>query len=379
VTDNLPGRQVNDSRGHPDAETIGWLRGSSEALAILRDREDSSRQRALLYAVRLLEQWAGDCNWQMAGFPPSGSSAAQSERQFPLSHDAILQLAYVAMRLHTGGRPPASRAACWHKLAEFVGSYVTPENPILGRMREQALIARVDGGDVSGDIVAGLESALERHLAEDGIDAYMTGIARTNLVGARRRRSLGSDLSDATELAASEAARRAACYGLDHPATLVARSEYVQSLIVQADASPSLTTRRQLARRAFDEANLVRIARDRLYGITSENSTRSRRHIGHALLLLGDLERARICLECALAFEVARTGIDPRLNRGRILLLLARVHDAAGDATAAAELAGQAARILGKHSPESTDYRRTVEIVRKYAHFATPDPAGPTA
>ncbi len=367
MSGNLLDCQAADQWSPTDAEAIGWLHGSAVALAILLDREDGSRQRALLYAMRLLEHWSGRSDWQIAGLPPSGSRLAPAERLFPVTDSAILQLAYVAMRLQTGGKPPASRAASWHKLAEFIAGHVSIGNPELGRMREQALLARVDSGDVPDDVVAGLESALQRHMGEDGTSAYMTGIARTNLVSALRRRSLGSDLADAAELAASEATRRASCYGHDHPVTLVARSEYVRSLLVQADAASDLTTRCQLARKALDEATPVRIARDRLYGIASENSTRSRRHIGHALLLLDDLEKARICLECALVFAVARTGTRQQLNQGLIILLLARVHDTSGETTTAAELAKRAARILSTHAPAGTEYRQAIELTRKYA------------
>jgi tetratricopeptide (TPR) repeat protein len=148
---------------------------------------------------------------------------------------------------------------------------------------------------------------------------------------AYRQRAQGTDLADATALMAEEARTRAGRYGSCHPFTLVARSLHTRSLLVQAEATGDQEQRLALARQALDEVSEVRPVRDRLYGATSATATRSRRYEGHALFLLGDLTRARSCLEQALLFEATRHDNPEWAGWGHTHLLLARVYAALGD------------------------------------------------
>jgi len=153
------------------------------------------------------------------------------------------------MQLYVANLPHALRPQSWARLAAFLGKHVPAAEPRLGRLHEMALNAQVLAGDVSAEVIKDLTRALERHVAEDGQYAYMTGIARTNLAVAHRARAAGTDLAQATALAAEEAVRRTARYGATHPVTLVARSEYVRSLLAQADAAADPQLRHRLAGR----------------------------------------------------------------------------------------------------------------------------------
>jgi hypothetical protein len=345
-------------------ELVAWLRGVTEALSVLTDRTPAERQRAAVFAVTVLAGRVPQADWRTAGLPPVAASQPQDRGQIPIGHEAVLRLAQAAMQLYAQNLPHAQRPQSWARLAAFLSKHVPAADPRLGRLHEMALNAQVLAGDVSDEVIKDLTRALERHGAEDGQDAYMTGIARTNLAVAFRVRAAGIDLAEATTLAAEEAVRRTARYGATHPVTLVARSEYVRSLLAQADAAADRQLRHSLAGQALEEASQVRMARDRLYGFGAPNAIRSRRHEGHALLLLDELDKARGHLQCALAFDT-RSNQQGWHGRGSLLLLLARADAALGELSTARELAKQAKHVLARDAPAGSDYQTASSLLQK--------------
>jgi len=208
---------------------------------------------------------------------------------------------------------------------------------------------------------------LEQHEITDGEDAYGTSTARMSLALAYQTRSAGTDLAEATALTARETTRLTVRYGPAHPAALQARDQWASLLLALADAEPGLAARRDLARQALVEANLTRITWDRLAGVTSQAAIRSRTDAGHALLLLGELDKARVCLECALAFDARRAGAasEQSQSRGRIFGLLARVYAETGDGDQARAAGRRAVRILGRDAPASSHYRQAASLLRE--------------
>jgi ATP/maltotriose-dependent transcriptional regulator MalT len=89
--------------------------------------------------------------------------------------------------------------------------------------------------------------------------------------------------------------------------------------------------------------------------------------LAHALLLLGDLDRARAGLEHVLTFDAARDGHKDLYAIGQTHLLLARVHAAQGDRSQALAHAEQARRILSAQVPNGESAARAREIAATLA------------
>jgi hypothetical protein len=90
------------------------------------------------------------------------------------------------------------------------------------------------------------------------------------------------------------------------------------------------------------------------FSATAANSTLSRRHQGHALLLVGGpdaLRRALACLRYVLASETDRNGNQEWRGSGETHLLLSRVYVAFGDASPALRHAESAQRLLCADAP----------------------------
>lgn len=345
------------------AEAAARLRGAAEALGALRSRRPQGKQKACQYAVALLAGWAGPADWRAAGFSAPPETTAGSQPPVPVGHAATLRLAFIAMLLDCENRRLVECPQRWSRLVDFFAPYVDADDGQLGRLHEHALNASVDAGELSASVVRGLLSALEWHRQRDGDDAYLTGLARANLAVAYRHRGEGTDLADAAALTAKEARARTERYGHSHPVTLVARSLHVRSLLCQAEIAHDEELRLDFAQRAFEEITAVRTARDRLFGVTSLAAIRSRRYEGHALLLLGEPERARSCLDYALAFETARNGNTEWPGSGRTHLLLARVYEALGDVPMALSHARDARRLLSEDAPAGTSLRGTQRLL----------------
>jgi tetratricopeptide (TPR) repeat protein len=268
------------------------------------------------------------------------------------------------MSLRCSGLPAVQRADLWARLAAFFARIVPPGDPRLGRLREKTLNARVNAEDTSRDVVEKLLEAYQRHARTDGRDAYLTSVARANLAIAYCQRGTGTDLAEAVRLCRQEIQTRTDRYGADHPITLVARSLLVRCLLAQAEVTEDQGERLRLAREALGDADRVRAARDRLFGVLSVNATLSRRYQGHALFLLGDTERARACLQYALAFDTARNGNREWRGSGHTHLLLARVHRALGDRQAALTHARNARRLLAADTPAGPSRRAAEALLR---------------
>jgi hypothetical protein len=103
----------------------------------------------------------------------------------------------------------------------------------------------------------------------------------------------------------------------------------------------------------------------RLYGSTSPDTTRSRRHEAVALLLLGEPERARQTLELTLALEAAHGGADRAEALASTRLLLCEVSRALGDMDKALEHAREANRIYGQQNPRGHGARRARRLVEQ--------------
>ena len=332
-------------------ETAGRLRGAAETLSVLKNRGPAEQRRASRYAVALLIREVTPEDWTSAGLPRPGGPSPRPMPSVPVSHHSVLRLAQAAMQLHCAGLRLAERPQRWARLVNFFARRVPAADPQLGRLTEHALNARVDAGDLSSEVVDGLAAAVERHRAADGEDAYLTGLARANLAIAYRQRGTGTDLAKSAALIMAEALARSVRYGPTHPVTLVARSLWTRSLLAQADTTQDQVTRLDLARQALQEIDEVRAARDRLFGVTSRMATRSRRYEGHALLLLGQFERAAACLEYTLAFETARNDNKEWGGSGETHLLLARVYVALANLEEAEEHARDAYRLMSDPIP----------------------------
>jgi tetratricopeptide (TPR) repeat protein len=354
---------VNQGRERETAEAAARLHGMAEALSVLQRRGPAERQRAAEYAAELLAREVQPADWRRAGLP--SSAPAGKTDGVPVNHQAILHLARTAMSLRCSGLPAVQRADLWARLAAFFAQIVPPGDPQFGRLREKALNARINAEDASLDVVDKLLGAYQRHARTEGCDAYLAGLARANLAIAYCQRGAGTDLDEAVRLCRQEIQARIDRYGADHSITLVARSLLVRCLLAQAEVTEDRGGRLRLAREAFDDADRVRAAGDRLFGVLSVTATLSRRYEGHALFLLGDMERARACLQYALAFDTARNGNREWLGSGHTHLLLARVHRALGDWQAALTHAKNACRLLAADTPGGLSRRAAEALLRE--------------
>jgi hypothetical protein len=356
------------------------MHGAAQALGVLSRRGPASRLRAAEYAADLLVRHV-EADWRGLLLPASSNpaTAARPDRAGVLvneSEPAVVHLAIEAMRLRCSTLHAARRPEMWASLAGFFGEILPETDPLLRLMAATVLFSRIHANDVRQEVIDGLLSDYEWRRDTYGPDAYLTSIARTNLATAYRTRGAGADLVTATELCRQEVSARARRYGAGHPFTLVARNMAARCLLAQAESAADQQERRTLAQQAYDEADRARVARDQLYGVTSANSTLSRRYQGHALLLLGDLERARSCLHYALAFETARNDNVEWRGSGLTHLLLARVSIAMGDRAGALEHAASAHRLLAADNPASAACRQASTLLQQ---LGGPDDGGATA
>ena len=351
---------VNQARGRDTAKAAAKLHGMAEALGVLQRRGPADRQQAAEYAAELLARATQPADWRRAGLPALASGGRADG--VPVGHPAILHLARTAMSLRSFDLPAGQRADLWARLAAFFAPVVMPGDPGLSRLREQALNARVDAEDTSPKVVERLLDASRRHVRTEGPGSYLAGLSRTNLAAAYCQRGAGTDLAEAVRLCEQEIQARVDRHGATSPMALVARSLLVRCLLAQAEATSDEDERRRLAREALDDADRVRAAWDRLSGVISVPATLSRRYQGHALFLLGDMERAQACLKCVLAFDTARHGNQDWPGSGPAHLLLARVHRARGDQQAALTHARTACRLLAADTPGGPS-RRAAEVL----------------
>jgi hypothetical protein len=351
---------ADHGQGRDAARAAAKLHGMAEALGVLRHRGPAERRQAAEYAAEVLAREVQPADWRRTGL--SAPAPAGQADGVSVSHQAVLHLASTAMGLRCSGLPAVQRADLWIRLATLFGPVVTPGDPWLSRLRERVLNARVEAEDASPEVVGKLLAVYQRHARTEGRDAYLTSLARLNLANAYCQRGAGADLAEAVRLCGQEIQARAERHGMTHPVTLVARSLHIRCLIAQAEAAKDHDERVRLARAAADDADRVRAARDRLSGVSSVNATLMRRYRGHALLLLGDLERARACLRFALAFDTARNGNQEWRGSGPTHLLLARVHRALGDRAAALAHARTAGRLLAADTPDGPS-RRAAEVL----------------
>lgn len=351
-------------RGAADGERA-WaaarLRGAAEALNVLQRRSPADRRSAARSAVSMLAANVASADWAQAGLPAPPEGDQRGGHLVPLNHRSTVCLARAALGLHCGELRVDDRPVQWDKLVAFFERHLPGTDPDLVRLRERAAGAHVDANDTSPKVFTVLLDALDFHLEADGPDAYLTSIARANLSVAYRQRRADADLGNATLLAKDEVKTRTARYGAHHPVTLVARSLLTLSLLLQAEASADEAERRDLGRQALAEITQVRVARDRLFGVTSPTATSSRRYEARALMLLGQLDRARSCLESALTFENTHNAGQQTQSLGQTHYQLARVHRALGERARAADHARRAGQIFQTHNPAgraASDARR---------------------
>lgn len=333
------------------ARTAARLRGATETLNVSQRRSPADQQRAIRLAMSLLSMYVTAADWTTAGLPQPPAADQRAEYQCPLDHKAVPRLARAAMALYGAELSIDDRPGRWDMLAEFFARQLPESDPELVRLRERAANAHVDADDTAPEVFSDLLNALEYHRTRDGEDAYLTTLARANLAIAYRQRRTGDDLAKATVLAEEEVRTRTARYGPGHPVTLVARSLFTLSLLLQAEASADEAERRSLASRALAEITAVRATRDRLFGVTSPNATTSRRYAARALLLLGQPEKARSCLEYTLTFEHAHSGGQQTQGLGHTHYQLARVYRALGESASALDHARRACQIFDLRNP----------------------------
>jgi hypothetical protein len=327
------------------------LRGAAEALSVLQRRSPADQRSAARSAVSMLAANVTSADWTQAGLPGPTDGGRSGGHLVPLNHRSTVGLARTALGLYCGELRVDDRPVQWDKLVAFFERQLPETDPELVRLRELAAGAHVDAGDTSPTVFAVLLDALDFRLETDGQDAYLTSIARANLSIAYRQRRTDADLGNATQLAKDEVKTRTARYGAHHPVTLVARSMLTLSLLLQAEASADEAERCYLGQQALAEITQVRVARDRLFGVTSPNATSSRRYEARALMLLGQLDRARSCLESTLTFENTHNAGQQTQSLGRTHYQLARVHRALGERALAAEHARRARQIFESHNP----------------------------
>jgi tetratricopeptide (TPR) repeat protein len=345
--------------------TAARLRGAAEALSVLRRRAPAERQRACRFAMSLLAAHVPATDWVSAGLPSPPWPARRAEHPLPAGHQAVLQLARSAMTLYRSELRGADRPAAWQRLAAFFARQLPSSEPELVLLREHVMLARLAAADTGPEVLGELSGALGFHRAVHGEDAYLTALARANVLVALLQRGAELDLAEAAALAQEEIAFRTIRYGPDHPATLAARSLLGRCLLMQAEAAQDETGQLRLAGRALAEITPIRVARDRLFGVTSPEATSSRRYEARALLLLGEGEKARNCLLCTLAFEYACHSGAETPSVGQTLYQLARVERALGNTERAFGLAEDAHRIFSRHYPGGSTARQARELIRE--------------
>jgi hypothetical protein len=352
------------------AAAAARLRGAAEALSVLQGRPPAEQQRASRFAVGLLGAHVSPADWVGAGLPAPTNPARRGEHLVPPNDRAVLQMARYAMQLYATELRVADRPAHWARLAQFFEQHLPASADELIRLRATAVTVRVEADDTSPEVISALLHAVDYHREADGEDAYLTRLARASLLVAYRQRGTETDLANSTKLAEEETAARMARYGPDHPVTLVARSLFTLSLLVQAESTDDRADRRTLAGRALAENTEVRVARDRLYGVRSPNAAVSRRYEARALILLGDLDKARACLEYTLAFEKARSKSRELQSHGQTHYHLSRVHCELGNREKALEHAEHARRIFSLHNPRGSALRKTAALIEELANGA---------
>jgi tetratricopeptide (TPR) repeat protein len=322
-------------------EANGRVHGAAEAISVLRARSQVRRPSLGDYVMALLAGHVNGEAWNAAGLPELRPEA----HPVRVSDEAMIHLARLAISIHCGGLCLSERLAMWSRLESFFAGQLPPSAPQFIRLREVVAQQRQEASGMPPD-VEGLREILEFECERHGDDSYLAGLSRANLANACRQ---AGDFALAAGLLSDEAGARESRYGRDHPITLVALSMTTRLLLNQADATDDAGARHELARRALSLVIEVRAARDRLYGITAHNATISRRYEAHALLLLGELDRAQACLEHTLTFIRTRDGRNDGYAAGRTHLLLARVHAAAGNRDQALEHADRTRQILIAH------------------------------
>lgn len=348
-------------------ESAAWMHGAAEALSVLYQRGPAVRRRAAQYAVDLLARHAEPADWSAAGLPAPATTPHWSAGEVPVSDPAVLSMARTAASLTASTLPGVEALRVWASMGAIYRQ-AAPGDPKGRRIQGQALVQQVEIGHVPGEVVAGLLSNYEWHRDTYGHHAYLTSLARTNLARAYRRRATGTDLTDAEQLFREEIDARTRRYGPEHPFVLVARNLLARCLLARAERATDQEEKQALALQAHAEADHVRAARDLIFGATSPNAALSRRHQGHALLILGDAEslnRARACLQYVLDFETARNDNSEWRGSGDTHLLLARVCLRLGDSTAALDHARNAYRLLAAHAPAGESCRNAAALVQR--------------
>jgi hypothetical protein len=325
-------------------------------------RRPAERLLAAQHAVELLLSNAEPADWERAGFlsllgtAPVAAEASGTEADLVGRGDpAVLRLARTAVSLLCSTLRISEQPQAWSRTADLFAEITHPQEPMLQRMRATVLYQQAEAGDDSEQVIDGLLSSFHWHRDTYGHSAYLTSLARTNLGVAYQRRGADSDLALAEELFREEIDSRRLRYGGRHPFVLVARNLLASCLLAQAEAATDRDERRGLSRKAYNEAERARAARDVLYGATASNSTLSRRYQGHALLLVGEpdaLHRALACLQHVLAFETERNGNVEWRGSGETHLLLSRVYRALGETQPALRHAEHARRLLCADAPD---------------------------
>lgn len=357
--------------------SAAWLYGAAEALGVLSRRLPADRERAAEHAVKLLISNAGPADWERVGFVSAAEAVqraaepAEADESVEVTDPAVLRLARAAASLRCSTMPKGERHQVWARVAHFFSKIAAAEEPMLRRIRATVLYQRAEAGEQSDQVVDELLSSYEWYRATYGHSAYLTSLARTDLGVAYRQRAAVGDLALAEKLFREEIGARTLRYGAGHPFMLVARNLLASCLLEQAEAAVGPDERRRLALRAYDEAEDARVARDVLFGATAANSTLSRRHQGHALLLVGEpdsLHRALACLQCVLARETKRNGNVEWRGSGHTHLLLSRVYHALGDATSALRHAESAQRLLCADAPDAPLYQDALAMVGRLSN-----------
>lgn len=350
--------------GPQASEASGRVRGVTEALGVLEARPRATRPPLEGFTQALLARHVDRAAWNAAGLPPLPRPTEEpSGDSVPLRTVAVVRLAQLVVSMHCTGLSLADRPTVWARLESFFARRLPESDPVLIRLRAVVCHQRLEAGCQPPD-VAGLRLLLDLQRRIHGANAYLTGLTRAHLATAYRQ---AGDYARAASLLEEEARVRTDLFGPEHPVTLVTRSMLARALLTQADVTEDVQARRELARHALAVITDVRVARDRLFGATAANATKSRRYEAHALLLLGDLDRARAVLEHVLTFDAARDGQKDLYAIGQTHLLLARVHAAQGDRPQALAHAEQARRILSAQIPGGESAARAREIVATLA------------